>query len=200
MVGLAQETDDGLWGIQAMKTKGVKSPGGRALPAEADPFELAHEGSRTILLISRDERLYGSLRSFANRNALMVVRTGEQAAALSVLRATKALAVLVDLDLPGHTAREITELLLDVPNCPSVILVTGQPGRVDMRTAIGAGSLLNKHDSPCHLFERIEQALERGRENRPECNANQRVLLRWLRPSECGEQNTPVYRFWGINE
>ena len=183
-----------------MKTKAVKRPVGGALSGEADPFELAHEGSRTILLISRDERLYESLRSFANRNALMVVRTGEKAAALAVLRATKAVAVLVDLDLPRHTAWEITELLLDVPNCPSVILVTGQPGQVDMRTAIGAGSLLNKHDSPCHLFESIEQALEKGGENQPECNANQRVLLQLLRPSPWGEQNTPVHRFWGINE
>jgi DNA-binding response OmpR family regulator len=160
----------------------------------------SYRARRTILLISDDKPLYENLRAFANTAGQMVVRTEHAAGTVAVLRVTRPTVVLLDLDLPDEAAWEAADLLLQEPICPPVILLTGRIERFDMRTAIQAGSLVRKGESPSRLLEIVEEALEMPQINQAERNTIQRVLIRWLKPFEWGASNVPAYRFWGINE
>jgi hypothetical protein len=81
-----------------------------------------------------------------------------------------------------------------------VILLTARTAQFDIRTAIRAGCLVSKCDSPSRLLERVKETLELAENNQMKRNAIQRVLIRWLRPSEWATPTTLAYRFWGINE
>ena len=170
--------------------------------ARVERFCLSHGGRRTILLISADEPFHEELRSTANALGLMVIRAERVPGATAILQATKPVSVILDLDLPQEGAWETAELLLKEPTCPAVILVTGRTGQFDMQTAIRAGSLLSKNESPGHLLEIVQQALEMPEANQLERNTIQLVLIRWLKPSGWieAESATSAYRFWGINE
>ena len=183
-----------------MKTKKAGRTGGRCLQGAVDPFHSAHKGSRTILLVSNDEQFHESLRTFANKNAFMVVKADGRAGTLAILQATRPVAVLLDLDLPGLAAWEAAEVLLNESSCPAVMLATGRTEQYDATMAMRAGTLISKHESPLHLCKTIEKALEESEVNPGEHKAIQRVLLQWLRPSPWVEQISPAYRFWGINE
>ena len=169
-------------------------------PSGLDRSRSSRAGSRTILLISDDTRFHGTLRSFANTLGLMVVRAERKAGAVAILHATKPAAVLLDLDLPGEAAWEVADLLLNEPDCPAVVLLTSRTAQFDTETAIRAGSLVRKDESPCRLLQIVEETLSMPEVNQAERNAIQRVLLRWLRPFEWPESTAPTYRFWGINE
>jgi len=156
--------------------------------------------SRTILLISRDTQFHGTLRSFANALGLVVVRAERKAGTAAILQATRPVAVLLDLDLPGGAAWEVADLLLNEPGCPAVILLTERTTQFDMETSMRAGSLVGKDESPCRLLEIVQETLAMPEVNQAERNAIQRVLIRWLRPFQWAESNAPAHRFWGINE
>ena len=161
---------------------------------------LSRTACRTILLMSNDRGFHQNLRSRANRLGLLVVRAERAVGTLSILQATKPEAVLLDLDLPDEAAWRIAELVLNEPCCPAVILLTGRTAQFDMRTAIRAGSLVSKSESPERVLHMIEENFEVPEANRAERNAIQRVLIRWLRPSGWEGPTTPAFRFWGINE
>jgi hypothetical protein len=72
--------------------------------------------------------------------------------------------------------------------------------RLDVSTAIRAGSLVDKSASLTKLLEAVDQALALPDSNRGERNAIQRVVIRWLRPCAWSVPVTPAQRFWGINE
>ena len=163
-------------------------------------FRSSSRARRTILLISDDKPLYENLRAFANPTGQMVVKVEHAAGTVAVLQVTRPTAVLLDLDLPDEAAWEAADLLLNEPICPPVILLTGRIERFDMRTAIRAGSLVSKAESPSRLLEIVEEALEMPQINQAERNSIQRVLIRWLKPFEWAASSAPAYRFWGINE
>jgi DNA-binding response OmpR family regulator len=165
-----------------------------------DLFHSSPAGCRTILLISSDKWFHENLRSFANTFGLWVVRLEGKAGTVAVMQATKPVAVLLDLDLPRHAAWAVAELLFNELSCPEVILLTGRTERFELRTALQAGALVGKDESPCRLLEIVEEALERPQVNQAERNAIQRLLIRWLRGSEWAEETTAEHRFWGINE
>jgi CheY-like chemotaxis protein len=154
--------------------------------------------SRTILLMSDDTRFHAIVRAFANTLGLLVVRAEPKAGTIAILQATKPVAVLLDLDLPGAAAWEVADLLLNEPGCPAVVLLTGRTSQFDTETANRAGSLVRKDESPCRLLEIVQETLSMLEVNQAERNAIQRVLIRWLRPFQWPE--APAYRFWDINE
>ena len=182
----------------------------RRIPAQkTHGHELSTRGScrfnsggaaRTILLISEDRELHENLRCLANALGYLVVRAKGAVGSVAILQATRPAAVLLDLDLPGQAAWETAEALLQYQHCPAVILLTGRTEQFDVRTAIRAGSLVDKNEPPARLLEVVAEALELPNVNQAERNAIQRVLIRWLKPSSWVEATAPAYRFWGINE
>ncbi|MGH7970062.1 MAG: response regulator [Limisphaerales bacterium] len=154
----------------------------------------------TILLISADRSLYKNLRLVANIQGHMVVKTDKLQGMLPVFQAIKPTAVLLDLDFPEHEAWQAAELLLQQQTCPPVVLLTAQTGQFDLRTAIRAGSLVDKNGDPARILQAVRESLDLPWRNQAERNAIQRVLLRWLKPSNWAGDIAPAYRFWGINE
>ena len=165
----------------------------------ADSLPGFDSSPRTILLISVDTRFYENLRSSANKAGIMVVKTDHVEGMIAVLRAVRPRAVLLDLDLPDGAAWETADLLLNEPDCAGVILITGRSGHLEMQSAIAAGSLVSKNDSPDRLLEIIDEGLEMPQLHQTERNTVQRMLIRWLAPSAWAD-STPAHRFWGINE
>jgi DNA-binding response OmpR family regulator len=150
-----------------------------------------------ILLISNDREFHHNLRFRGNTLGVLVVRAERAVGTLPILQATKPQAVLLDLDLPDEAAWQIAELVLSEACSPEVILLTGRTAQFDIRTAIRAGSLVSKSESPERVLELIEQKLELPEANRIERNAIQSVLIGWLRPSGWEGPTTPSFRFWG---
>ena len=154
----------------------------------------------TILLISTDRQLHEHLRNLANNLGHLVVRANGPVGSLAILQVTRPGVVLLDLDLPDHTAWETADALLQCDCCPPVILLTGRTDQFDFQTAIAAGSLVDKSGPPSSLLALVEQTLQRSAVNQAERNAIQRVLIRWLKPCDWLEGTAPAHRFWGINE
>lgn len=160
----------------------------------------AHAPNRTILLISNDKQLHVKLRLVANTIGLFVVKAAQTSGTVAILQATRPAAVLLDLDLPHEAAWAMGDLVLNEPVCPAVILLSGRTAQFDVRTAIRAGSLVSKRESPDRLLQIVRERLELPQANQAERNAVQRVLIRWFRPSGWGEARAPSHRFWGIND
>jgi len=153
-----------------------------------------------IVLISNDERLHRDLRCAANQTGRMVVRVATPAGAVPVVRVLKPSAVLLDLDLPEEAAWNTGDSLLQEAICPPVILLTGPSEQFDLKTAIRAGSLIDKTSGSSHLLEVVDQTLALPSAFQPERNATQRVLIRWLRPSSWSIPNSSVLRARRITE
>ena len=154
----------------------------------------------TVLLISDDDLLYKNLRLAANSQGHIVVKTDKMQGIMAVLQAIQPTAALLDLDFPEHQAWEAAELLLQQQTCPPVVLLTAQTGQFDLRTAIRAGSLVDKNRGPSGMLHAVEQALALPENNQAERNAIQRVLIHRLKPASWTGDFAPAYRFWGINE
>jgi len=155
---------------------------------------------RTILLISNDTRLGQELRCVANAVGRMVVRVDGAADVSRIVYAVRPAVVLLDLDLPAEAAWEKADSLLQEQRCPPVILLTARKEQFDVRTAIQAGSLVDKSAEPAHLLDIVDRTLAMTDSSQTELNAIQRVIVRWLRPCSWSVPVTPAYRFWGINE
>jgi DNA-binding response OmpR family regulator len=113
-----------------------------------------------------------------------------------MLRIVNPEAVLLDLDLHEEMAWVTADALLQVGNCPPLILLTSQGKQSDFHSAIQAGCLIEKTIEPMRLLAVVEQKLASTKADRREQNAIQRLVIRWLKPVPIGRLN----RFWGINE
>jgi DNA-binding NtrC family response regulator len=163
-------------------------------------FHSWHVQSRTILLISNDRELHESLRSSANEAGLIVVKLDFAVSTAEVLRAVRPSAVLLDLDLPDEAAWKSADVLLNEPDCPAVILLSGRTGHLAIQSAIRAGLLVSKGDSPDQILKIIEDALEMTGSDQAQRNTLRRELIRWLKPPAWKTDSRSAYRFWGINE
>jgi DNA-binding NtrC family response regulator len=163
-------------------------------------FQSLHAESRTILFISNDSGLHERLRSLANETGLMVVKQDRAVGTAEILQVVKPSAVLLDLDLPDEAAWNSADMLLNEPDCPAIILLTGRTGHLAMQNAIHAGLLVSKGDSPDRLLQIIEEVLEMPGPHQAHRNALRRELIRWLRPPAWETESGSAYRFWGINE
>jgi CheY-like chemotaxis protein len=153
---------------------------------------------RTILLISCDTSFHQNLRCAANMVGRIVVRVDGATDVSRIVYALRPAVVLLDLDLPAGAGWGTADSLLQQENCPPVILLTASSEQFDMRTAIRAGSILDKSKSPAQLLEAVGQVLDAPNTNEAERNAIQRVMIGWLRP--CNWSAPLAYRFWRINE
>lgn len=163
-------------------------------------FHRLHTESTTILLISNDRGLHENVRSLANKAGLKVVKVDRAGSAVGALQTVRPSSLLLDLDLPNEAAWETADILLNEPDGPVVILITGRTGRLDMQSAMRAGLLLSKGDSSDRLLKIIEEAMEMPRSALAQQNALRREFIRWLRPPAWLADSTSAYRFWGINE
>jgi FixJ family two-component response regulator len=156
--------------------------------------------NRTILLISDDATLGQHLRCVANTVGRIVVRVAGAADVSRIMYAVQPAVVLLDLDLPAEIAWAKADALLQEQSCPPVILLTARTDQFDVRTAIQAGSLVDKSADPMNLLGIVDHTLRVPASCQAERNAIQRVAIRWLRPCSWSVSLTPAYRFWGINE
>ena len=161
---------------------------------------LAGPETKTILLVSQDAQLHEELRRLANALGRIVVRLSVPAGAVPVLHAIAPAAVLLDLDLPQEASWRTAELLLQQPDCPPLILLTARNDKFDHRTAIRAGSLVDKSQGASRLLEVVEEILAMPGSVQAERNGVQRVLIRWLKPSNWPVPPERVYRPWRISE
>jgi CheY-like chemotaxis protein len=153
----------------------------------------------TILLITNDRRLHENLRSWANEAGLMVVRIDRAVGAAQVLRAFKPAAVVLDLDFPDEAPWATAEILLNKPDCPAVVFLTGRTDDLSMQSAITAGLVIGKGDSASRMLDVIEDNLEMSAPIRAKRNALRQELIRWLRPPAWNTDSNSC-RFWRINE
>jgi CheY-like chemotaxis protein len=156
--------------------------------------------SRTLLLISDDNQLEQKLRPLANERGRMLVGVNAPAGAVPILLVVRPAVILLDLDMPNQAGWEVADALLQEQSCPPMLLLTARSEQFDARTALRAGSLVNKTEDPAHLLDLVEETLEMPKANQAECNSIQRGLIRWLKPCDWPVPVTPAYRFWGINE
>jgi CheY-like chemotaxis protein len=171
--------------------RGGKSPvrGVRAVRA-------TNAASRTILLITNDKGYHENLRSLANTIGFFVVKATRISGTVAILQATRPIVVLLDLDLPDEAAWQMADIILNEPRCPAVILLSGRTAQFDFRTAIRAGSIVSKNESPGRPLEMIQERLHLPPSaNQAEWNASQRVLIRWLRPSGWAQATSGAHRF-----
>ena len=140
------------------------------------------------------------LRHAANGVGVMIARANGAPSVISVVRAVKPAAVLLDLDLPAEAAWVTADALLQEDDCPPVLLLTGRSEQFDVRTAVRAGSLVDKSAGPARLLEVARETVAAPNSWPAERNAIQRVVLRWLKPCGWSVPVTPAFRFWGINE
>jgi len=112
----------------------------------------------------------------------MLVRVAGVAGTAEVMRLLRPLAVVLDLDLHGELAWHAAEVLLDQKNCPPLILVTARTQLFDVRTAVRAGSIIDKAAGAVSVLDFLDQVLALSAVARVDRNAVQRVLIRWLRP------------------
>lgn len=185
-----------------MRTAGLAERGTRERDRAICPRELERiqPKRRTVLFISADDLLYKNLRFAANSKGHIVVKADKMLGILAVFQAIQPTAALLDLDFPEHQAWEAAELLLQQQTCPPVVLLTAQTSQFDLRTAIRAGSLVDKNRGPSGILQAVEESLALPESNQAERNAIQRVLIHWLKPASWTGDFAPAYRFWGINE
>ena len=184
--------------VELEAPEGVREANFRVRKARACPAPPVE--SRTLLLISDDTQLDQNLRPLAHASGRMVVRVNAPAGVVPILLVVRPAIVLLDLDLPSQAGWEAADALLQEESCPPILLLTARSEQFDARTALRAGSLINKTEEPAHLLELVEETLAMPKVTQAECNAIQRVLIRWLKPCNWPVPVTPADRFWGLNE
>ena len=154
-----------------------------------------------LLVFTADERFWQRLRRTANAAAGKLVRRRNANDSLRALRLFKPGAVLLDLDIPASSVWDTADALLQDPNAPPLLLLTSRTDQVDFRTAIEAGSLVDKRADPAEVLAQAESAREASDANFRERTAMQQLVIRWLKPFVWSAPGTAsLYRFWGINE
>jgi CheY-like chemotaxis protein len=155
---------------------------------------------RPLLLLSEDEVFCWNLLMAATHGRRKLVRGHPAADGSQMLRIVKPEAVLLDLDVPREAAWIAADTLLQVEDCPPLILLTAHVTQSDFDTAIQAGFLIEKAIHPPKLLELVEKKLQSARAVQREQNALQRIVIRWLKPCSWSAGVPPLKRFWGINE
>jgi len=185
-----------------MKTLTLPRPAGAARLLFCDAFAASPSAAeqKRLLLFSDDELFSQDLLTAASAVGRKLTRNCAAADVLRTLRLLKPAAVLLDLDSPAEAAWNVADSLLQDANSPPLLLVTSRTDHVDFKTAVQAGSLIDKRERPARLLELANAALESSASERRERNAMQRLVIRWLKPCNWSPQVIPLRRFWGINE
>src|ERR1043165_3591822 len=188
--------------LTSMTTPTLTAPGGDARSLLRGGFALwpPVAEQRRLLLLSDDETFWRNLLSAASEAGRELVRKRAAADLSRTLQLLKPGVVLLDLDSPAQAAWDAADFLLQDANSPPLLLLTSRSGQIDFRTAIQAGSLVDKCESPAKLLEIASLALESPEATHRERNAMQQVVVRWLKPCSWSAQGLPLRGFWGITE
>jgi DNA-binding response OmpR family regulator len=185
-----------------MTTLTLPSPVGALRLLPRDSFDAAPPAAaqKCILLFSDDDSFSQDLLTAASEAGRILARKRAAADLPRTLRRLNPAAVLVDLDSPVEAAWDAADSLLRDAGSPPLLLVTSRTDHVDFKTAIQAGSLIDKRERPARLLELANAALELSAYELRERKAMQRLVVRWLKPCNWSPQVIPLRRFWGINE
>jgi len=185
-----------------MKTLTPPQPAGAARLLLSDAFAASPSAAerQSLLLFSDDEMFSQELLTAASEAGRTLARKRGAADVPRTLRLLKPAAVLLDLDSPAEAAWNAADSLLQDANSPPLLLVTSRTDHVDFKTAVQAGSLIDKRERPARLLELANATLESSASEHRERNAMQRLVIRWLKPCNWSPQVIPLRRFWGINE
>jgi CheY-like chemotaxis protein len=170
-----------------------------AIGALPQPF-IAKTKRKALLLVSDDASLGQRLISTAEMGGLVFTQSNDPANALRLAGQDCPAAVFLDLDLPALAGWEAAEEFLQNGTYPSLILLTGRTGHLDLSAAVRAGAVVSKSASPGQLLEKANRVLAETHSDRLDQKARQLLLLRWLRPYDWPMPEAPENRFWGINE
>ena len=176
-------------------------PSPALLPLHHDPAvaRAALPQQRRLLVLSDDEEFWQGLLTAASDGGQKLLREHASAGAPGILLAKPAV-VLLDLDSPSAAAWDAADSLLQDATCPPLLLLTSRSDQDDFKTAIQAGSLIDKSERPARLLELADVTLESPGSVQREQSALQRLVIRWLKPCNWSAQVIPLRRFWGINE
>jgi len=179
------------------------------LPEFKEPALLSYEsesgickttGDSPFLVFTADESFWEKLRSAAT-GVRKLVRRRNTSDSRRAFRLSKPDAVLLDLDIPAPSVWDAADSLLRDASSPPILLLTSRSGQIDFKTAIEAGSLIDKRTDPAELLALIEAAQDLPERACRERNAMQQLVIRWLKPFVSSAPQTPsLNRFWGINE
>lgn len=155
---------------------------------------------RIILSVTDDMKFDKRLRMAAVARGQVVIRVDSTEAALRTVRTGCCGVALLDLDLAGQLAWKTADGLLQDSNCPPVVLLTGPSEQLDLRTAVQAGSILEKFGDADLILKAVKDILDAPRSVRTSRNVTQRAIVRWLSPCSWPISGAAPHRFWGINE
>jgi DNA-binding response OmpR family regulator len=151
-----------------------------------------------LLVFTADEPFWQKLVRAASAAAHKLVRkrsTGDSKRAVNELNPG---AVLLDLDPPS--AWDTADSLLQDGNAPPLLLLTSRRGQIDFKSAIEAGSLIDKNSDPDRVLALAEEALQPPGQIIRERSAMQRLVIRWLKPCRWWAPGASRNRFWGIKD
>jgi DNA-binding response OmpR family regulator len=151
-----------------------------------------------LLVFTTDEPFWRGLLAAALRKALKLVRREDTNDTARSLRLFRPGAVLLDLDPPP--AWDAADSLLHASNAPPLLLLTSRGDQIDFKTAIEAGSLIDKRADPATVLALADRALSAPEPTRHEQSGIQQLVIRWLKPCGWLRHGAPLRRFWGINE
>jgi len=160
----------------------------------------ACQQERPLLVLSDDETFWQSLLTAASNGGRKLVREHAPIGVPRILHLAKPAVVLLDLDLPSAAAWDAADSFLQDATCPPLLLLTSRSDQADFKTAIQAGSLIDKSECPARLLELADAKLESPGSVHRQQTAMQRSVIRWLKPCNWSAQVLPLRRFWGINE
>lgn len=156
--------------------------------------------SRVILSLSDDTAFDLDLRKAALERGQIIIRVASVDAALRMIHSNCCGVVLLDLDVAERIGWETEDCLLQEPNCPPVILMSGQTERFELRMAMQAGAIADKSTGAEKLLRLVNETLGTSHSAQVERNATQRVILRWLGASSWSVSRKAAHRYWGIND
>ena len=118
----------------------------------------------TVLLVEDEYKLRELLRSYLEREGLVVLSTGSGAEALSFSENSRVDLVVLDLGLPDIAGTEVARELRSRSDVPIVILtaMSAEKDRI-AGLELGADDYVTKPFSPRELVLRVQAVLRRGR-------------------------------------
>lgn len=167
---------------------------------ESPPVRKPDSHRRPILLISSDASLGLKLNSAAGHSGASLVRMDGTVDAFQAVRIVAPSGVLLDLDLPGGAGWHAADTLLDQPDGPPVVLLSGRKEQPDIGTAISAGSIIEKAADARRILEAVRRSEAASAAEQLNWNNIQRAVVRWLKPCVWSMPLPAPNRFWGINE
>jgi DNA-binding response OmpR family regulator len=120
--------------------------------------------AKTVLVVEDEYKLRDLIRSYLEREAMVVLSTGSGAEALNLAERTPFDVVVLDLGLPDVPGEEVARELRARSDIPIVILTAKSDERDRIAgLELGADDYLTKPFSPRELVLRVQAVLRRGR-------------------------------------